>query len=234
MMLQDYIQQKQSRLLERQTDFYTPTGLHVFFKDTVQNNQVDTEKVVAKVESLIPDHLLSEVEMIIIGWFDEFEERDLNAFYDGGTLYISNIQEDSEDMLDDMIHEISHSLEEPHGYFLYGDKKIEQEFLKKRKFLHDMLWKMNYKVPLSVFMETEYNKEFDKLLYQDIGYEKLSNVMQGLFINPYAATSLREYFATGFTEFYLHPDEHKYLQKLGPALYEKLATLQKQEKLDSQ
>ena len=233
-MLQDYIQQKQSRLLERQTDFYTPTGLHVFFKDTVQNNQVDTEKVVAKVESLIPDHLLSEVEMIIIGWFDEFEERDLNAFYDGGTLYISNIQEDSEDMLDDMIHEISHSLEEPHGYFLYGDKKIEQEFLKKRKFLHDMLWKMNYKVPLSVFMETEYNKEFDKLLYQDIGYEKLSNVMQGLFINPYAATSLREYFATGFTEFYLHPDEHEYLQKLCPVLYKKLVTLQKQEKLDNQ
>ncbi len=89
--------------------------------------------------------------MIIIGWFDEFEERSLNAFYDGGTLYISNIQDDFMDMYDDIVHEVSHSLEEPHGYFLYGDRKIENEFLRKRKYLHDILWKMGYKIPLSSF-----------------------------------------------------------------------------------
>ena len=49
--------------------------------------------------------------MIIFGWFDEFEERSLNAFYEGGTLYVSNIQDDFMDMYDDIIHEISHSLE---------------------------------------------------------------------------------------------------------------------------
>ena len=137
MMLQGYIKQNQSRLSEQQTDFYTSTGLHVFFKDPVEN--VDVEKVIAKVEKTIPHHLLTEVEMIIFGWFDEFEERSLNAFYDGGTLYISNIQDDFMDMYDDIVHEISHSLEEPHGYFLYGDKKIENEFLRKRKYIHDML-----------------------------------------------------------------------------------------------
>ena len=56
--------------------------------------------------------------MIIVGWFDEFEESGLNAFYDGGTLYVSNIQDDFMDMYDDIVHEISHSLEEPHGYFI--------------------------------------------------------------------------------------------------------------------
>jgi hypothetical protein len=92
MMLKDYLHNKQKQLLEQQTDFYTSTGLHVFFKDPLNN--VDVEKVISKVESNIPPHLMSEIEMIIVGWFDEFEERSLNAFYDGGTLYISNIQDD--------------------------------------------------------------------------------------------------------------------------------------------
>ena len=230
-MLKDYIFQKQQKLMEQQTDFYTSTGLHVFFKDPVEN--VDVEKVVSKVESSIPEHLLSEVEMIIIGWFDEFEERSLNAFYDSGTLYVSNIQDDFMDMYDDMIHEISHSLEEPHGYFLYGDKKIEDEFLRKRKYLHDIVWKMGFKTPLAVFMDPEYNEEFDMFLYEKIGYDKLSTAVAGVFVSPYAATSLREYFATGFTEFYLHPDEHGFLQKVSPELYKKLVLLQNPEELDS-
>ena len=230
-MLKDYIFQKQQKLMEQQTDFYTSTGLHVFFKDPVEN--VDVEKVVSKVESSIPEHLLSEVEMIIIGWFDEFEERSLNAFYDSGTLYVSNIQDDVMDMYDDMIHEISHSLEEPHGYFLYGDKKIEDEFLRKRKYLHDIVWKMGFKTPLAVFMNPEYNEEFDMFLYEKIGYDKLSTAVAGVFVSPYAATSLREYFATGFTEFYLHPDEHGFLQKVSPELYKKLVLLQNPEELDN-
>ncbi len=230
-MLKDYIFQKQQKLMEQQTDFYTSTGLHVFFKDPVEN--VDVEKVVSKVESSIPEHLLSEVEMIIIGWFDEFEERSLNAFYDSGTLYVSNIQDDFMDMYDDMIHEISHSLEEPHGYFLYGDKKIEDEFLRKRKYLHDIVWKMGFKTPLAVFMDPEYNEEFDMFLYEKIGYDKLSTAVAGVFVSPYAATSLREYFATGFTEFYLHPDEHGFLQKVSPEFYKKLVLLQNPEELDN-
>tara|TARA_R100000808_G_C2137653_1_gene145748 strand:- start:104 stop:760 length:657 start_codon:yes stop_codon:yes gene_type:complete len=218
--------------LEQQTDFYTSTGLHVFFKEPVEN--VDVEKVIAKVESTLPAHLISEIEMIIFGWFDEFEERSLNAFYDGGTLYISNIQDDASDLYDDIIHEISHSLEEPHGYFLYGDKKIENEFLRKRKYAHDMLWKMGYKIPLSVFMNPEYNEELDMFLYEKVGYDKLGPILTGAFLTPYAITSLREYFATGFTEFYLHPEEHDFFKKVSPELYKKLVLLHDPEKLDNQ
>ena len=53
-------------------------------------------------------------------------------------------------------------------------------------------------------MNVEYDEEFDMFLYEDIGYDKLATLMQGLFINPYAATSLREYFATGFTDFFMN------------------------------
>jgi len=231
-MLRDYIQNQQKQLLEQQTDFYTPTGIHVFFKDSVDN--VNVEKVVAKIEELLPNHLISEVEMIIIGWFDEFEERSINAFYEGGTLYISNIQDSASDMVDDIVHEISHSLEEPRGLLIYGDKEVENEFLRKRKHLHNILWKMGYKIPSVVFMDPEYNQEFDLFLYEKVGYEKLSNVIRGLFINPYAVTSLREYFATAFTDFYLRPDEHQFLQKVSPELYKKLIALHNIEKLDNQ
>jgi len=57
-------------------------------------------------------------------------------------------------------------------------------------------------------------------------------LLMGLFISPYAATSLREYFATGFTDFYLYPD-HNALSKVSPELYRKLIMLQKPETLDN-
>ncbi len=230
-MLKTYIENKQTQLMNRQSDFYTSSGLHVFFKDPVEN--IDVEKVISKVERDVPDHLLTEIEMIIFGWFDEFEERSINAFYDSGTLYISNIQDDFMDLYDDLVHEISHSLEEPHGYFLYGDKKIEDEFLRKRKYLHDMLWQMGYKIPLSTFMDPEYNEELDLYMYQKIGYDKLSTILAGVFINPYAATSLREYFATGFTEYFTHPEAHAFLKKISPQLFKKLIMLQNPEELDN-
>ena len=139
-MLISQLQEMQKKRSQKNSDFYTPTGIHVYFKDEVTSD-VDFEVVISKVESKIPVHLLSEIEMIIVGWFDEFEERSVNAFYDSGTIYMTNLQDDIEDAFDDIIHEISHSLEEAHGYFIYGDDKIKNEFLEKRSFLHDLCQK---------------------------------------------------------------------------------------------
>ena len=189
-----------------QSDFYTPVGIHVYFKDAMDNNQIDVERVVGQVEDILPSHLLSEVEMIIVGWFEEFERRSINAFYDSGTLYVSNLQDNEEDMIDDLVHETSHSIEEPYGMEIYGDGKLEKEFLRKRAHLHDILWANGYKIPKAVFLDSEYNEELDMFLYHEIGYEKLSSLIRGLFINAYAPTSLREYFATGFVDFYLNSD----------------------------
>ena len=84
---------------------------------------------------------------------------------------------------------------------------------------------MGFKASHSAFMNTEYDQIFDEFLHRDIGYDKLSEILKGVFITPYAATSLREYFATGFTEFYLYPDSHGYLKKISPELYKKLFVL---------
>ena len=80
-------------------------------------------------------------------------------------------------------------------------------------------------------MDTEYNQEFDDFLHKKIGYDKLTSLMSGMFINPYAATSLQEYFATGFTDFYLNTD-HKYLSTVSPELYKKIYELQQEDSLD--
>jgi hypothetical protein len=186
--------------MDNAENFYTGAGTHVYIKDELTNG-VLADEVIEEFESYMPDHLLGEVEMIVVGWFDEFDERKINAFYSDNCLYVSNEQDNPEDMIDDLIHETAHSLEAPYGNEIYGDGKIEKEFLNKRMQLYEILWS-----------------------YDQVGYDKLVLLMQGIFISPYAATSLREYFATGFTDFFMsnHRDD---LRGNCPALYQKLRSL---------
>jgi len=225
-MLVDYIQQRQ-KMLEESNNFYTHSGIHVFTKDAMMNDLIDLESVIANLEAKLPEHIRDGIEMIVVGRFDEFEERDINAFYKDGALYVSNIQSDNDDLLDDLVHETAHSVEEQYGMEIYGDQELKDEFLRKRMHLYNVLWNMGFKAPREMFLDTEYDQEFDQFLLDDIGYDKLSEILKGIMVTPYAATSLREYFATGFTEFYLYPDSHNYLQKTSPELYKKLVQLHK-------
>ena len=95
-MLIENLKQKQKKL----TDFYTSRGLHVYFREPLLNDEIDVEKVISNVESKLPKHLTSEVEMVIFGQFDEFAERNINAAYKDGALYISNFQDDEADLYD--------------------------------------------------------------------------------------------------------------------------------------
>ena len=228
-MLMGYIQEKQKQLKSKSMDFYTPTGLHVYMQQPVDG--VDVEEVIHKMETVLPQHFRDEIEMIIFGWFDEFEERNINAFYNDNAIYVSHLQNDAADLYDDLIHEIAHSLEEAYGYEIYADEDIKDEFLRKRKYLHDVLWKLGYRAPLSFFEDIEFNQEFDDFLYKKIGYDKLSTIMSGMFISPYAATSLREYFATAFTEYFLDSN-HEFLKKVSPAAFYKINMLKDMKELD--
>ena len=198
-------------MLEQSSNFYTPSGIHVYTKDDMMNDLVDLEGVVSKLESTLPDHLRDGVEMIIIGQFEEFAERDINAFYKDGALYVSNFQTDNNDLLDDLIHETAHSVEEQYGMEIYN-----------------MLSKMKLATDKQRFMDTEYEQEFDEYLFDDVGYDRLSEVLRGVVVTPYAMTSLREYFATAFTEFYFQPDSHNYIKRVSPELYRKLVMLHQQ------
>ena len=227
-----HLQEAQKRLQQNLTDFYTPSGLHVYFKDQLLNSEVDVETVISKVESIIPQHLRSEVEMVIIGHFKEFEENHFNAFYKDGMVHVTNDQQDNYDMVEDIVHEIAHATETPNGYHIYGDGKVKGEFLRKRFVLHDILWKNGYKAPKSFFSNVEYDEGFDLFLLQQVGYDKLQNFASGVFLTTYAPTSLREYYATGFVEFFLNPDSHNYMKKVSPQLYKKIFELYSEENLD--
>ncbi len=218
-----YLRESHKRAMDNADSFYTGSGIHVYVKDELING-MPADEVINEFESYIPDFLLDEVEMIIIGWFDEFDERQINAFYSDNCLYISNEQDDPEDMIDDLIHETAHSLEAPYGQLIYGDGKLEKEFINKRLQLHNVLWSYGYKAPKSFFIDLEYDKEFDNFLLNKIGYDKLALLMQGIFISPYAATSLREYFATGFTNFFMGTSRGD-LRTVSPILFDKLRSL---------
>lgn len=228
-IMKNYIQQKQSDIIKSQTNFYTPSGIHVFVKDSVDN--INISKVLNKVEERVPAHILTEIEMIIFGWFQEFEERSIKAFYDSGTIYISNIQADDDSVYEDIIHEIAHAVELTYGYEIYSDGKIRDEFISKRRYLHDILWDQGYKMPVSFFIDTEFNQEFDDMLYKQIGYEKLDGHAAGIFISSYAATSLREYFATAFADFFVNSN-HNFLKKISPVAYNKIISVLYEEQLD--
>ena len=95
MLIKD-LQEIQKRQQQKVSDFYTTRGLHVYFKDKIENPNIDFDKAIAEVESVIPTHLMSEVEMVMVGHFQEFDERGINAFYADGIVvsWISHAKEE--------------------------------------------------------------------------------------------------------------------------------------------
>ena len=59
-------------------------------------------------------------------------------------------------MVDDIIHEIAHAVEEIAGSEIYGDDKIEIEFLGKRKRLESILKNEYYDVSQYDFLNSKY------------------------------------------------------------------------------
>jgi len=124
-------------------------------------------------------------------------------------------------MADDIVHEIAHSVEETYQRYIYADGKLEKEFTLKRKQLYDVLKAEDVEVSLQTFLQTEFSKEFDEYLHLHVGYPLLDMVGSSIFYSPYAATSLREYFANGFEALFYFGD-YEFVSKACPVLFEKL------------
>jgi hypothetical protein len=144
--------------------------------------------------------------------------------YENSSIFITNEHVDEEDFLDDLVHEVAHSVEEIYSDLIYGDKKIEKEFLSKRKHLWHLLKNEGFDVELSDFLNIEFSKKFDNFLYMEIGYPILSIHTVNLFYSPYGCTSLREYFANGFEAFFMKENINR-LKKISPQLFNKIIGL---------
>jgi hypothetical protein len=215
------IRESAKRFTEQRKEYDMGGYIQVFIKDK-PGNDIDIAAVIDRVYTLIPPHLLTEIDSIYIGLFDMFSDMDTNAKYSNGAIYVTSEQDDKQDIVDDIIHEIGHSLEEPYGYGIYGDGKLEREFLQKRKKLYDVLEAEGLQPPLNLFEDPIYNKVMDTYLYKVVGYDRLNFIAAsyGLFASAYCATSLREYFSCGFEHYFL--DDRAHLQKICPILYEKI------------
>ena len=199
----------------------------IYLKDELifTDGESSLDEVIKIVENSLPSFLVSNVDVIYVGDFSHFEARDTNAAYENGAIYVINVQDNAMDMADDIIHEIAHAVEEKFYDEIYGDGRVENEFLGKREKLYQTL--KVYEEPmmdLVYFQNPDYNEAFDEYLYTQIGYPALSAFGNGLFYSPYAATSLREYFARGFEAFFLHKDL-KTLANISPILYNRLENL---------
>ncbi len=197
-------------------------SFQVFIQDPLPEN-VNINGVFEEVESMLPKYFLRLVDVVYIGDFSFFKERDINAMYLDGALYISNEQDDNDDMKDDIIHEFAHALEEKYNDFLYDDEEIKNEYFGKLKKLKNYLSFEGYDTRGINFFNTEYDKKFDEFLLNEVGYDRLSGFTEGLFLAPYSVTSLREYFARAFEEFFL--GDRLYLKSMCPYSYKKLLFL---------
>tara|TARA_R100001082_G_C4321072_1_gene141150 strand:- start:166 stop:891 length:726 start_codon:yes stop_codon:yes gene_type:complete len=197
-------------------------GIDVYVEEPLPKN-VSIEKCLRYVFTKIPKYFLLNLNSIRVGQYDEFFERKINAFYKDGTIYVTNQQDDNFDMIDDIMHEIAHSVEELAKEEIYEDMLIEREFLGKKKRILDLLKEYGYNVIGKEYSTTKYNTEFDSFLFSDVKYPLLKNLSMGLFVSPYSLTSLREYFATGFEEYFL--GDKNYLKKISPVLYSKIKSI---------
>jgi len=202
---------------------YTMSGIDIYIKDMLPDH-IDPDDIFKYISRRIPAHLLSGVDIIYIGDFDIFKEKEANAVFDDGAIYISNDQDNHEDMIDDIIHEIAHSVEEKYYPIIYDDQMIKREFLGKRQRLYHILSTNDYEPPNSLRNNYVYSDEIDMYLYKDVGYDILWHIVTGLFPSPYAATSLREYFAVGFEEYFLK--DRTILKKECPVLFKKISDIE--------
>jgi hypothetical protein len=187
------------------------------------DRDINLHKVLKKIELSIPEFYIYGLDSIYVGDFDFFKKNDTNARYHNGSIHVSNSQDDEEDMVDDIIHEIAHHVENMYMFEIYGDGKIENEFINKRVLTESILRNRDYPTGGVDFLNLEYSDSMDQFLHKEIGYESLEILLSGIFIRPYSATSLNEYFATGFEEYYL--GDRRDLKNVSPKLYNKFSEI---------
>ena len=195
-----------------------------FEKEPFEGFQFNPDFVFERVVKSLPSHFLEYIDTIIVGDFDLLNSKDLSALYNDGSIYLSNKDKDGNvDIIDDIIHEVAHAIEENLQHVIYGDNLIEEEFRAKRKSLYFLLKENGFEeeVDFYNFDKVEYDEQFDLFLYQEVSYSLLSNLTSQIVCSPYGLTSLREYFANCF-EHYFYVNSPTFVKHISPKVHEKI------------
>jgi hypothetical protein len=186
-------------------------------------DEINIDAIFLALEKNLPPHYFTGIEGVKIQHLPEFDDREVNALYQDKKFYITNRQNGTKDLLDDLVHEFAHHMETIFPELIYSDQGLIREFLRKRQELNFELRTEGYWTNEYDFDNLKYDESFDKFLYKRVGKNMLRLATSGMFIRPYAAVSLREYFATGFEAYYL--GKQNTLEKISPILYDKITEL---------
>lgn len=221
MTMLDYLKKSYTKNYTNPVGEFSLAGLRVYVKEQLPDS-VDLRECLNEIFGNMPRNLYSNIHTIMIGQFPFLRQRSVDATYQNGVIYITNKHNDNYDFISDIIHEIAHAFEEAHSQELYSDNEIKVEFVNKRKMLYNILKAHNLlgSFEQEDFLKTDYNLKFDNFLYQNVGYESLAYLTKDIFVSPYAATSLREYYANAFENFFIN--DIFLVQKYATSVYKKL------------
>ena len=224
MALRQMIKERHSNSLnQKMREYYIHGTIPFVVVSQINPEKVNIGKVINTINRKVPKEFFHGVDGVYVAHLPEFDEREINAVYKDAAIYVTNQQDSNMDMLDDIIHELAHATEVHFTDQIYGDDKIEIEFLSKRKKLYRILKNEGHSVNINDFLNVDYDHDFDFYLYDDIGYNALAGYGQNVFLSPYSATSLREYYATAFTDYFLY--DRSSLKNLCPAACSKIIEL---------
>ncbi|SVC81876.1 uncharacterized protein METZ01_LOCUS334730, partial [marine metagenome] len=134
----------------------------LFGRDTVVivdplPEHINLDSVLRRIESVIPSQFVSELDAVYVGDFELLRQRQLQALYYHGTIYVTNDQDGENDLFDDLIHEISHAAESLLKEKIYADGTIEKEFLNKRIKMLDILEQAGYTIGVRSMLNSDYD-----------------------------------------------------------------------------
>jgi hypothetical protein len=182
----------------------------------------DLPKVLAILQKSIPSSLIRDLDYVVVSDSEHLKSRELDSVFLDGVIYISPNIESIEEAVFTVVHEVAHSVEEVFPQ-VYEDESIEAEFLGKRRKMEQILNSQDIATSDQNFENSEYEEKFDDFLYLGIGYPLLRGLSSGLFMSPYAITSVREYFADAFEEYFLRDPRN--VKLISPAVYFKIEEL---------
>ena len=124
MSLEEVIKVKQK---QQEKKHFTWNGIEVWVKDPITSPKISVKDVLGTIIKKIPNHLMQNIDSIYVGQFEFLQNRSIQAMYENSSIFVTNTQEDKEDMCDDIVHEIAHSVEE-----MYKDPDILRRRIGKR------------------------------------------------------------------------------------------------------
>jgi hypothetical protein len=216
--MRDYIFEK----IKDTTRHFKFGDVPVLQRDDLPDN-INPHAVFKSIEKTIPSKFFRGLKGVEIGHKEIFDDREANAVYSDGVFYITHKQDNPADLIDDIVHEFAHHIEVLYPEELYGDQSIKKEFIKKRAELEFELRSEGYWTQEYDFKGLKYSPELDTFLYKRVGRNLLNMMTSGMFVRPYASVSMREYFATGFEEYFLGNKDK--LKNISPVLYNKIEEL---------